>query len=101
MKGILMSEIEIQDGTIQVDASVLGECLGVEPPHVPELLRSGAITSRYEHGIGEDEGRFRLTFFHAGRRLRLIVDAGGRILQRSSIDYGDRALPGALRKLGR
>jgi hypothetical protein len=96
-----MPEIEIQDGTIQVDASVLGEGLGVEPSHVPELLRRGAITSRCERGIGEDEGRFRLTFFHDGRRLRLVVDAAGRILQRSRIDNGDRPLPGALRRSGR
>jgi hypothetical protein len=68
---------------------------------VPELLRNGAITSRCERGIGEDEGRFRLTFFHAGRRLRLVVDADGRILQRSRIDYGDRPLPEVLRRPGR
>jgi hypothetical protein len=96
-----MPEIEIQNGTIQVDASVLGQALGLEPSRVPELLRSGAITSRCERGIGEDEGRFRLTFFHAGRRLRLVVDAAGCILQRSTIDYGDQPLPGALRRPGR
>jgi len=96
-----MPEIEIKDDTIQVDASVLGEGLGLEASQVPELLRSGAITSRCERGTGKDEGRFRLTFFHAGRRLRLVVDAGGRILQRSSIDFRDRPLPGALRRPGR
>jgi hypothetical protein len=95
-----MPEIEIQNGTIQVDASVLGEGLGLEPSRVPELLRSGAITSRCERGIGEDEGRFRLTFFHAGRRLRLVIDPAGHILQRSSIDFGDQPLPGALRRPG-
>ena len=95
-----MPEIEIQDGTIQIDASVLGEGLSLEPSRVPELLRSGVITSRCERGLGEDEGRFRLTFFHAGRRLRLVIDSAGRILQRSSIDYGDRPLPGSLRRLG-
>ena len=96
-----MPQIEIQNGTIQVDASVLGESLDLEPSRVPELLRSGAITSRCERGVGADEGRFRLTFFHAGRRLRLVVDPTGRILQRFLIDYGDRPLPGALRRPGR
>jgi hypothetical protein len=96
-----MPEIEIQDGTIQIDASVLGRSLGLDPSRVPELLRNGAITSRCERGIDEDEGRFRLTFFHAGQRLRLVVDAAGRILQRSRIDYGDRQLPVALRGPGR
>jgi hypothetical protein len=93
-----MPDIEIQNGTIQIDASILGRGFGLEPSRVPELLRTGAITSRCERGLGEDEGRFRLTFFHAGQRLRLVVDATGRILQRSSVDYGDRPLPATLRR---
>jgi len=93
-----MPEIKFQDGAIEIEASVLGEGLGLEPSCVPELLRNGAITSRCERGVDEDEGRFRLTFFHAGRRLRLVVDTAGRILQHTSIDYGDRPLPGALRR---
>jgi hypothetical protein len=84
-----MSGIEIQDGAFQIDASVLGEGLGLEPSQVPELLRSGAITSRCEQGVDEDEGRYRLTFFHDHRRMRVIVDATGSILQRSSINYGN------------
>ena len=85
-----MSGIEIQNGTIQIDASVLGQALGLEPSRVPELLRTGEITSRCEQGIDEDEGRYRLVFFHAGRRLRLVVDTTGQILQRSVINYGTR-----------
>jgi hypothetical protein len=83
-----MPAIEIHDGAFQIDASVLGQGLGLEPSEVPELLRSGAITSRCEKGIEEDEGRYRLTFFHNNRRMRVIVDATGIILQRSSINYG-------------
>jgi hypothetical protein len=83
-----MPGIEIHDGAFQIDASVLGEGLGLEASRVPELLRSGAITSRCERGVEEDEGRYRLTFFHEQRRMRVIVDAGGRILQRSRIIYG-------------
>ena len=95
-----MPDIEIQDGTIQIDASFLGEGLGLEPSRVPELLRSGVITSRCERGLGEDEGRFRLTFFHAGRRLRLVVDAAGRHNRCWSAAGCARPLPGSLRRLG-
>jgi hypothetical protein len=62
------------------------------------LKRAGAITSRSERGIGEDAGLYRLTFFHAGRRLRLIVDSAGRVIRRNAIDFGDRSLPAALRR---
>ncbi len=96
-----MLEIQIRNGEVQIDAVVLGQGLGLEPSRVPELLRSGAITSRCERGVGEDEGRYRLSFFHKGRRLRLITDAAGHILQCSSVDFGDRPLPDALRRPGR
>jgi Family of unknown function (DUF6522) len=61
------------------------------------LMRKGAITSLCERGIDADAGRFRMTFFYKSRRLRLVVDAAGNILQRSTIDFGDRPLPDALR----
>jgi hypothetical protein len=96
-----MSDIDIGKDGVQIDASVLGKGLGLEPARVPELIRSGAITSRCERGIGEDEGRYRLTFFHGSRRLRIVTDAAGRIVQSSCVDFGDRPLPDALRRPGR
>jgi hypothetical protein len=63
-------------------------------------MRDGKITSRCERGEGEHAGQYRLTFFHAGRRARLSVDAAGRIIRRSIIDYGERPLPPALRQAG-
>ncbi|MEE1609890.1 DUF6522 family protein [Microvirga sp. CF3016] len=95
-----MPEIMIGDGTIQIDASILAQGLGLGPLEVLDLLRCGDITSRCERGIGEDEGRFRLTFFHAQRRLRVIVDGTGRVLQRSSVDFGSQPLPTTLRRPG-
>lgn len=97
----MMPEIEIQKDAVQIDASVLGKGLGLEPMRVPELIRSGAITSRCERGIGEDEGRYRLTFFHEGQRLRIVTDVSERILQCTSINFRDRPLPDALRRPGR
>ena len=85
-----MHEVEIQDGVIQVDASIVGQSLGLEPLQVQNLMREGKLTSSCERGVDEDAGRYRLTFFHEGRRLRLITDNDGRIIRRSLIDFGNR-----------
>jgi len=95
-----MASVKVLNGSVQVDASLLAEQLDLEPSSVIDLLRRGEITSRYERGAGEDEGRHRLTFFHGSRRLRLIVDGAGQILRRSCIDFGERELPASLHKPG-
>jgi hypothetical protein len=82
---------------IEVDATIIADGMGVRAQDVLERLRSGAITTRCEKGVGEDEGRFRLTFLSRSRRLQLIVDMAGKILQRSSIDFGKHPLPQKLR----
>lgn len=97
-----MSERRLErDGDgFSIDAELLGEFLDLAPSHVQELMRRNEITSICERGEGEDEGRHRLTFFHKGRRVQLDVDGSGRILRRSTIDFGDLPLPPALRAKG-
>lgn len=95
-----MNAIRYLDGAFEIDASLLGRGLDLAPSRIPDLLRSGAITSRCERGIGDDEGRHRLTFFHEGRRLRVLIDRDGKVLQVSSIDFGNDPLPPALRRPG-
>jgi hypothetical protein len=87
-------------GDFSVDAALIGELLDLAPSDVQALMRAGKITSRCERGEGDHAGRYRLTFFHACRRARLTVDAAGRIIRRSIIDYGGRPLPPALRRGG-
>ena len=48
-------------------------------------MRQGRITSRFERGEGADAGRFRVTFFHGPRRVRLTLDGDGPVLQRSRV----------------
>jgi Family of unknown function (DUF6522) len=86
-----MHEVEIQDGVIQVDASIIGQSLGLEPFEVQRLMREGKLTSSCERGVDQDHGRYRLTFFLGSRRLRLIVDEAGHIIQQSVIDPGAAA----------
>lgn len=89
---------EIGDGAIQVDATVVGQGLGLEPLEVQSLMREGAITSFCERGIEDDAGRYRLIFFYKSRRLRLIIDEAGRVIQRSTVEFGNRPLPARLHR---
>jgi hypothetical protein len=95
-----MGMIEFHGGDIQIDASVIGVGLNIDPSTVQELIREGKITSRCERGIEEDEGRYRLTFFSEHSRFRLIIDTMGNVVQRSTIDFSNRPLPASVRKPG-
>lgn len=77
------SQIEFDGETISVDATLIAESLGIEPAVVQPLMREGRITSRCERGVDEDEGRYRLTFFHGRLRALLVIDADGRMLTRT------------------
>ena len=92
--------IAFEDDTIQIPAAIIAHGLDLETPTIQSLMRGGEVTSRCEKGENEDVGRYRLTFFHKGRRFQLVIDSTGKILQQSVIDFGDRALPASLRKPG-
>jgi hypothetical protein len=81
-----MSGIEIGDEGFVVDAAIVAEAFGLSAPDIQPMMRSGAITSRCEKGVDADAGRWRLTFFHAGRAVRLTVDEAGKLLTRSTFD---------------
>jgi hypothetical protein len=87
--------IELTEDGITVDAGVIAEGLGIAPAAVQAGMREGAITSRCERGIGRHAGRYRLTFFHGERMLRLVVDETCKIIRRSVVELGDRAAPQA------
>jgi hypothetical protein len=67
-----------------LDAGLIAEDLGLDPAQVLDALRTRQLTALCERGIAEDAGHFRLTFHYADRRLRLIIDAEGRILARKA-----------------
>src|SRR5882724_7938842 len=74
--GDRMKVVEFDNGVVQVDAAVIAEGLGIDA----------------------DDGRHRLTFFSEHRRLRLVVDKRGAILQRSMLNFGSSPLPASVRK---
>ena len=96
-----MKPIEFDNGTVEIDASMVAEGLGIELPQLRTQMRAGRITSQSERGIDEDLGRYRLTFFSEHRRFRVVIDEGGAIIQRSTLNFGDSPLPDSLRRPGR
>ena len=90
--------IDVRRDAIEIDAVIVAEGLGIVASHVPVMMRNGEITSLCERGTGQDTGRHRLTFFYKGKRLRVIVDDEGRLIRRSTIDFGRRPLPPLLRR---
>jgi hypothetical protein len=94
------SAVEFKDGAIEIDASIVGAALGLAPEEVLGLIRASAISSACERGVGDDAGRHRLTFFYKNRRLRLVVDDSGSVVQRSMIDFGDRPMPAQMHRIG-
>ena len=95
-----MKPFEFENGTVEIDASVVAEGLGIELPQLRTQMRAGRITSQSERGIDDDRGRYRLTFFSEHRRFRVVVDEAGAIVQRSTLNCGDALLPKSLRKPG-
>ena len=93
-----MVEITFHNGAVEISADLIAEGLSVAPQNIPVLMRAGEITSLHEQGVDRDAGRTRLTFFYKGRRFRIIINAEGHVLHRATIDFGDRALPSALRR---
>jgi uncharacterized protein DUF6522 len=93
-----MGVVEFEEGTLSIDAAVVGRGLNVEPSLVPVRMREGKITVLCERGFDEDAGRYRLTFFFRNRRFRLVVDEEGNVVQRSTVDFGDHPLPASMRK---
>ena len=80
-----MLKVIIDKGSFEVDAEVIATGFELAPTAVPRMMREGRITSVCERGEGEDAGWHRLTFFHEGRRLHLIVGRDGEIIETSRL----------------
>ena len=66
---------------MEIDARVIGAGLGLEPAQVQALMQAEKISLLCERGTGEDLGCHRVTFYYAGRRFRILIDATGRIFE--------------------
>lgn len=62
---------------IVVDGEFVARALGLDPAAFRQLMEDRKIAVLCERGTGEDAGLFRATFYHEGKRVRLVVDGDG------------------------
>lgn len=88
-----MSGVERDGDRFVLEAQVVARAFGLSPEETRRRMREGQITSLCEAGEEEHAGRWRLTFRHQGRALRLVVDEKGEILNRSTFPIGAPRAP--------
>lgn len=79
-----------QENDMVVEAEVVAHGLDLSVAKLQTEMRKGCVTSRSERGVGEDQGRFRLTFSYGHRQFQIITDAKGHVIKSSSINFGKR-----------
>ena len=95
-----MATIMLGDDMIEVDAAIIARGLGLEPGLVQPMMHDGKITSLCERGVDEDAGTYRLSFFTASRRLRIIVNDAGEVVRQSAVTSPDGPLSAKMRRPG-
>lgn len=75
---------------IEIDAALVADGLGLEVERFRELMSVRKVSVLCERGTGEDAGLYRASFYHEGRRVRLVVDAAGQ-----PVEHPTQSLPGA------
>ncbi|MFD2857974.1 DUF6522 family protein [Seohaeicola zhoushanensis] len=88
-----MSDVTRNADGFEVDARLLSATFGLTEREIKARMRDGRITTLSEKGEGEDEGRWRMTFYHGTQALRLTVDKDGNLLSRSTFPVAARAQP--------
>jgi hypothetical protein len=73
------------EGAVEVDATLVARGLNLPIEQFMAVMRRGIVHSTSERGIGEDEGRFRLTFRYRDRAFRLIATIAGEIVCEESV----------------
>ena len=62
---------------VEIDGARVARGLGLALADFRQLMEYGKITVLCELGTGEDAGLYRASFYHDGKRVRLVVDAEG------------------------
>lgn len=73
---------------IEIDAALVAPGLGLSQPEFRQLMEQRRITVLCERGTGEDAGRYRASFYYGERRVRLVVDRRGRVVDGGSAGAG-------------
>lgn len=78
-------KIDLSNPEPVVDATDLARVFDLAPLQVKDFMRAGAITSRFETGVGPDAGTHRLTFWHNKTQVRFTCDADGNVLKTARV----------------
>ena len=62
---------------VEIDGALVARGLGLATEAFRKLMDDRQVTVLCERGTGEDAGRYRASFYYAGKRVRLVVDADG------------------------
>jgi hypothetical protein len=89
-----MSTIERKGSDFIVPADLLASAFGLSEAAVRQGMRMNRITSQSETGVGEDDGRWRLTFFYQDRAVRFVVNGHGQVLKRAGFPVRRRTAQG-------
>jgi hypothetical protein len=69
-----------REGDFILDPALLAERFALGPERFRHLVQSGHVRSSVEQGMGEDEGRQRLTVRCGNRAWTAVVDANGNVI---------------------
>ena len=83
---------------ISVSATVLAAAFRLPPAEVLRRIRVRQITAVHEHGVDDDLGRERLSFYAGNRCVQLLIDETGRVLECKVSHLHRRSLPPPPRK---
>lgn len=78
---------------IVIDGAPVARALGLDKAAFFRLLAQRKIDQLCERGVGEDAGRFRASFYHGRKRVRVVVDHAGRVLE--PLEISERTPGGA------
>jgi hypothetical protein len=70
-------ETNPQADPIEIDGTLVARGLGLAVPAFQQLMEDRKVTVLCERGTGDDAGLYRASFYHEGKRFRLVVDASG------------------------
>jgi len=62
---------------VEIDGALVARGLGLATDAFRKLMEDRQVTVLCERGTGEDAGLYRASFYYAGKRVRLVVDADG------------------------
>ena len=62
---------------LEIDGALVARAMGLDVAAFRQLMDDGKITVLCERGTGDDSGRYRASFYHAGQRARFVRSRSG------------------------